>query len=231
LLFDTGPPGRREGLIGKNDKGTRGEMIIDFLSIGIVLGLSAGCSPGPLLMLVISETLHHDTKSGVKVALSPIITDLPIVVITLVLLVKLSGYHYALGLISLAGGMFVLFTGYEAIRTQAVELNLPKEQPKSLCKGVLTNLLSPHPYLFWITVGGPVLTKSLTIGRGEFFAFICSFYLALVGSKIMLAIAVGRSKVFLSSRLYLYIMRFLGILLAIFAIILFRAGLKLMGVS
>jgi threonine/homoserine/homoserine lactone efflux protein len=204
-------------------------MMLHFLSIGIILGLSAGLSPGPLLMMVISETLHHGPRSGMKVALAPVITDLPIILITLAILVKVSGYHYVLGIISLAGGVFVLFTGYEAIRTQAVELILPKEQPRSLQKGVLTNLLSPHPYLFWIGVGAPILTRSLSIGLAPFFAFIGSFYLSLVGAKMVLAIVVGRSKVFLSSRLYLYTMRFLGILLALFAVMLFREGLKLLG--
>ncbi len=203
--------------------------MIHFLSIGIILGLSAGFSPGPLLMLVISETLRHGTKSGMKVALAPIITDLPIILVTLACLVQLSGYHDILGIISLAGGLFVLFTGYEAIRTREVEIALPKEQPRSLLKGVLTNFLSPHPYLFWISVGAPMLTRSLTIGLAPFVAFIASFYLSLVGAKIVLAIAVGRSKQFLSSRLYLYIMRLLGVLLILLAVMLLREGLKLLG--
>lgn len=201
---------------------------MDFLTAGLVLGLSAGFSPGPLLMLVISETLHHGTRSGVRVALSPIITDFPIIAATLLLLVKLSGYHGLLGAISLAGGLFVLYTGYESLRTRPVQLDLPRERPKSLRKGVLTNFLSPHPYLFWTTVGAPLLTKSLNIGLAPFFAFIGSFYLSLVGAKIILAVAVGRSRAFMGSSVYLYIMRILGILLSFFALLLFREGYRLL---
>ena len=203
--------------------------MFDFLTAGLVLGLSAGFSPGPLLMLVISETLHHGTRSGVRVALSPVVTDLPIVLATLLLLVKVSGYHGVLGGVSLAGGVFVFATGWDSIRTRPVQLDLPKEQPKSLRKGVLTNFLSPHPYLFWITVGAPLLTKSLNIGWTAFFAFVLSFYLSLVGAKVILAVAVGRSKAFLSGRLYLYTMRFLGGLLVLFALLLFKEGLELLG--
>ncbi|BCG48141.1 Transporter, LysE family [Citrifermentans bremense] len=203
--------------------------MFDFITAGLVLGLSAGFSPGPLLMLVISETLHHGTRSGVRVALSPVITDLPIVLATLLLLVKVSGYHGVLGGISLAGGLFVLATGWESLRTRPVQLDLPKEPPKSLRKGVLTNFLSPHPYLFWITVGAPLLTKSLNIGWIAFFAFVGSFYLSLVGAKIVLAVAVGRSKAFLSGRLYLWIMRILGGLLVLFALLLFKEGVELLG--
>jgi len=56
--------------------------MLNFLTIGTLLGLSAGLAPGPLLTLVISETLQHDIKSGVKVALAPFITDLPIIILT-----------------------------------------------------------------------------------------------------------------------------------------------------
>ncbi|MBU5637789.1 LysE family translocator [Geomonas sp. Red69] len=204
--------------------------MIDFLTAGLVLGCSAGFSPGPLLMLVISETLSHGTRSGVRVALSPIITDFPIVAATLLLLMKVSGYHGILGCVSLAGGLFVLYTGYQSLRAKPVQLDLPKDPPKSLRKGVVTNLLSPHPYLFWITVGAPLLSRSLKVGPAAFVAFIGSFYLCLVGAKIVLALAVGRSRAFMGSRVYLWIMRLLGALLTFFALLLFREGLKLLGV-
>lgn len=204
--------------------------MLDFLTAGLVLGFSAGFSPGPLLMLVISETLTHGTRSGVRVALSPIITDFPIILATVLLLMNLSGYHGVLGVVSLAGGLFVLYTGYESLRAKPVALELPKEAPKSLRKGVLTNFLSPHPYLFWITVGAPILSRALNVGITALLAFIGSFYLSLVGAKIILAVAVGKSRAFMGSRLYLWIMRLLGALLTFFALLLFREGLKLLGV-
>ncbi len=202
--------------------------MLHFLTIGMVLGLSAGFAPGPLLMLVISETLRHGTRAGITVALAPVITDLPIILVTLVLLMKLAGYQAVLGIISLTGSLFVLYTAYATIRIQAVELVLPEDQPRSLAKGVLTNLLSPHPYLFWISVGAPLLYKSLSIGLSAFCSFLAGFYLSLVGAKILLAISIGRSRQLLRGRLYLYTMRLLGLLLALFAIMLFKDGLQLL---
>ncbi len=108
--------------------------MIHFLTIGTVLGLSAGFAPGPLLTLVISETLQHDIKSGVKVALAPIITDLPIIILTLFILSKLSNFHNILGIISLAGGLFILSMGYKSMRTKGVEINLQEMRPKSFNK-------------------------------------------------------------------------------------------------
>ena len=59
-----------------------------FLLSGVIFGLTLGVSPGPLLTLVISETLKHNRKEGIKVAIALTITDLPIVLITLLILSK-----------------------------------------------------------------------------------------------------------------------------------------------
>ena len=201
-----------------------------FLTFGIILGLSAGFAPGPLLTLVISETLQHDIKSGVKVALAPVITDLPIILLTLWVLARLADFNNILGIISLIGGCVILFMGYESIRIKNVELNLQEVRSNSLTKGILVNALSPHPYLFWLSVGAPTVTKAMNHNIIAPLAFICSFYVLLVGSKIILAIVVGKSKSFLSGSVYKYIMRFLGFILCFFAVILFRDGLQLLGI-
>ena len=204
--------------------------MIHFLTIGTVLGLSAGFAPGPLLTLVISETLQHDIKSGLKVAIAPIITDLPIIVLTLFVLSKLTSFHNILGVISLVGGSLILFMSYESLCTKGVELNLRKTEPRSLRKGILVNVLSPHPYLFWFSVGAPIMTKAISLNISAFLAFIISFCTFLVGSKIVLAILVGKSKAFLSGNVYIYTMRFLGLVLGVLAIALFYNGIELLGI-
>ncbi|HIJ42042.1 MAG TPA: LysE family transporter [Deltaproteobacteria bacterium] len=202
----------------------------DFLVTGVILGLAAGFSPGPLLTLVISETLRAGIRSGVKVALAPIITDLPIIILTLLLSAQLSRFHHILGGISILGGCFVVFLGIQCLRTKGVQIDLKTVKTRSLAKGVIVNILSPHPYIFWFSVGAPVVTKAM--GENVFApaAFIAGFYVCLVGSKILLAFLVGRWRGFLAGRGYLYIMRFLGFALCVLAVYLFRDGLNLIGI-
>ena len=200
----------------------------DFITTGIVLGLSAGFAPGPLLTLVISETLRHDIRSGVSVAVSPIFTDLPIIILTLAVLSQLSAFHNILGVISLIGGCVIVFMGYESINPKSPETYLSETEPKSLAKGILANALSPHPYLFWFSVGGPIMSRAMNLNMTAPFAFIGSFYFLLIGSKILLAALVSRSKSFLNGTLYIYTMRLLGLALCILALFLFRDGLRLL---
>jgi threonine/homoserine/homoserine lactone efflux protein len=203
--------------------------MISFLTTGTILGLSAGFTPGPLLTLVISETLKHDLKAGVKVALAPILTDLPIIILTLFMLAKLSHFHKVLGAISFLGGLFILYLGYESVRTKGVNIGLRDPKARSLRKGIIVNALSPYPYLFWFSVGAPTTIKAMGQSVFAAVAFVSSFYVLLVGSKIGLAILVGRSRSFLTGNPYVYTMRFLGLVLFVLAVLLFYDGLKLVG--
>jgi threonine/homoserine/homoserine lactone efflux protein len=196
--------------------------MIYFLSAGIIFGLSAGFAPGPLLALVVSETLHHGIKSGLKVALAPLITDAPVIAVTLFILSKLSEFNMLLGVISLLGGIVVCYIGVQTFRADAARVDLKTTHSHSLRKGVLVNLANPHPYLFWLSVGAPTAMKAAQQHILAAILFVFCFYLLLVGSKIILAITVGKSRAFLSGNTYRYTMKSLGIILIGFALFLFR---------
>ena len=201
-------------------------MVLDNLLIGIFLGLSAGFAPGPLLALVITETIQYDIKAGFKVAIAPVITDLPIILITLFLLSKLSSFNIVLAMISFLGAALIFYMGYESLQTQGMDIDAAKPKPKSLKKGVIINLLSPHPYLFWISIGSPILIKAANKNLIAAIAFIAGFYIFLICSKVLLAVVTGKSKYFLKTKLYLYIMKILGFALIGFAILLVIEGIK-----
>jgi threonine/homoserine/homoserine lactone efflux protein len=203
--------------------------MVEALLTGILLGLSAGIAPGPLLALVISETLRHGAYSGIKVALAPLITDLPIVVGALIVVQQLSGFDLFLGVISLVGAGFVTYLGIDAMRVKEIEISDESVRPRSLVRGVLTNLLSPHPYLFWFAVGAPVTITSHAQGLAASSSFIAAFYLLLVGCKIVLALVSARSRALLKGRAYHLIMKILGVLLCLFALLLVRDGLAFLG--
>jgi threonine/homoserine/homoserine lactone efflux protein len=218
-------------LNGGTETANRGDVeMIYYLAMGAVLGLSSGFAPGPLLMLVISETLQHDMKAGFKIALAPMITDLPIIILTLFIFSKLSNFHHLLGVISLIGGVFILIMGYQSLCIKGVEINLKERKPKSLIKGVLANVTNPNPYLFWLSVGAPTMTKAINQNIYTALVFIISFYFFLVGSKILVALFIGKSKFLLSSKVYLFAMRCLGLLLCALAMVLFRDGLTLLDI-
>ncbi len=196
-----------------------------YFIMGIILGTSAGFSPGPILTLVVSQSLRYGRKEGIKVALSPLITDMPIIAVTLFLLSQIPNLETVLGFISLFGAAFLVYLGYESIRFSGMETEIEAVKPQSLKKGIITNTLNPHPYLFWLTIGSPIVIKASQEATTSAALFLFAFYVCLVGAKIGIAYIIGGWRQFLKSALYVYINRFLGIILWLFAVLFFREGL------
>jgi threonine/homoserine/homoserine lactone efflux protein len=204
--------------------------MITVLASGAFLGLSCGLAPGPLLALVVAQTLRHGPREGCKIALTPLVTDAPIIVVALVVAAKLAQLRPLLGVVSIAGGAFVLYLAWDSLRPVRLGAEAPAEPPRSWFKGILTNLLSPHPWLFWLTVGAAILAKAIAQSWLAAVAFLFGFYLLLVGSKVLVALMAGRSRDLLAGRPYRVVMRVLAGLLGVFALLLFREGLRLLAV-
>ena len=171
------------------------------LALGLSLGFSAGVSPGPLVALIIQRTLAGGFRSGLRIAVAPLLSDLPIV---LGMLVLVGSVVPAAGLVGLriAGSIFILWLAITSWRRAGhhAETEAGIGSPRrDLLHGVLVNLLNPHPYVFWATVGAPVVIDAWRGGRPEAVsAFLVSFYVLLIGGKILLAAVVtqlrGRSR-------------------------------------
>ena len=198
-------------------------MITNFLLPGLLIGLTAGLSPGPLLTLVISETLIHGRKNGIKVATAPLFTDIPIVTVTVLIFNQLKNMNTVLGFISIAGGLFLAYLGYENLKVRESQFQTKPAKDQSLKKAIITNALSPHPYIFWLSVGGSYLVKG---NLPECSFFLLGFYLLLIGSKIAIACIIDKSKTLLKSRYFIYFIRILGLVLFIFSIILIKGGVE-----
>ncbi|HCK80841.1 MAG TPA: hypothetical protein DIC59_05175, partial [Candidatus Competibacteraceae bacterium] len=199
-----------------------------FLLSGILLGLSGGLSPGPLLALVAGETLRHGVRAGIWVALAPLVTDLPIITAAVLLLRPLADQNLPLGLITLGGGLYLAGQGWRALRFRGAELG-SGDPGGAWRRGVIANFLNPSPYLFWLAVGAPTVLAAGREGWPSALAFIAAFYLALVGSKVLLASMLGRARPVLQSAFYLALMRGLGVLLLGYGSALLYRGWRLLG--
>jgi threonine/homoserine/homoserine lactone efflux protein len=92
----------------------------------------------------------------------------------------------------------------------------------SLRRGAITNLLNPHPWVFWITVGVPILGDGTAT---EAMVFLIAFYLMLVGSKLVVAalLSAGRERL-LRGAGYRLALRASGVLLLAAAVALAIEG-------
>ena len=205
--------------------------MLEFFIAAAVFGLSGGLSPGPLLTLVVSETLARGRNAGLAVSMSPLITDGPAIAAAVFLLGRVENSDAALGIIGIAGGALLTTYGIAGLRgaeLKVEEFEVERKVWASLGKGVSVNFLNPNPYLFWLTIGTPILLRAHESSWFLAIGFLVVFYFALVGSKCVLTILVARSRAVLRGRAYVLVNRILAVALLVFAAIFIREGFLLL---
>lgn len=200
----------------------------NFISAALFFGCIAGISPGPLMALIIAETMKQGKATGIKIAFAPLITDLPIMALSIFVLSQLAFLHVILGLISFGGGVYLLYLAYENITLRHVKMQ-PLKTFSSLRKVILTNFLNPGPYVFFFSIGGPMIVSATRIHGYNTPLFISLFFTTFITINVAIAFGVHGFKFFFHSRQYLYALRLVGIVLLFFSISLFHQSLQYVG--
>ncbi len=203
------------------------EQHLPFAVKAVALGLPAGLLPGPLLTLVVAEAVQHGRQAGMRVATAPLFSDAPIVAATVLVLSRLAAFHGILGSISLIGAAFLCILAYRSVQATSA---VAGEHPRSLVKGIAANMLNPNPYLFWFSVGAPLLVAAWQTGLAAALSFLGAFYGSLIGAKLAVAAVAARSRELLDGRGYRLVTRLLAVLLLAMAGWLTLDGLRLLGV-
>jgi len=210
---------------------------VEALLAGLVLGLGSGVSPGPLLALAISTTMRRGLRAGLLVVSAPLVTDTLFIVLTVTVISQLSPTIVA-GL-SLVGAAVIAWFAWEnahearradiaALRTEPPTESgnrLTRLTRQPLLQAATVNVLNPAPWLFWISAGAPLLIGFADQGWGLVIAFLVAFYVAIIGSKALLVVAIAAGRHRLSTRGYRLILAGVAIMLAILAV-----GLAINGV-
>lgn len=166
--------------------------VVSFFLRGAALGISAAAAPGPLQTLLISETLLGGIRRGARVTLAPLVTDAPIIVLVLLVLVRIP--PAAVQALSIAGGVYVLFLALGMWRQWRSGGVGASEQTRAeavgwqgLRRAVVLNWLNPSPYAFWVLVSGPILVGALDRSVLHGAAFLIGFYGVFVASMLVIA--------------------------------------------
>jgi len=195
--------------------------------LGAGIGFVSGVSPGPVLTLVVSETLKGGWLRGAAVAAGPLLADGPIILVALTVMRELP--PGMIPAISAIGGVFLL---YLAVTTglSARHATLPKTGRVAARGGLLTGLLAralgPHPYLFWFLVGGPAVLQAQHDSWAAVGAFLVGYYATIVGSNVGLALLLHRWVRLLSERIYRGVLLVASLILAVYALLLARTAIQ-----
>jgi threonine/homoserine/homoserine lactone efflux protein len=163
-----------------------------YLILGMTYAFAAAVQPGPLQTYLISQTLSHGWRRTLPAALCPLISDGPIIVLVLLVLSRVPVWM-AQGL-RLAGGAFVLYLAWGALKAwRGYGANDVAPAPSSVLRAALVNVLNPNPYISWSLVLGPLLLKGWREAPAHGVALLAGFYgtlvLSLAGTIALFAAA------------------------------------------
>jgi threonine/homoserine/homoserine lactone efflux protein len=168
-----------------------------FISQALSFGLAAGTAIGPLHTLLMTVTLAYGWRMGVFIALSPLMTDVPIILLMTGLLSQLpSAFGPILNIIGAFAVSFIAYRTYVELQTP-VKLADNETQPLSrtvLLRGMMMNFLNPAPYIFWGTITGPLLRQALDESVLTGALFLLAFYGTFLGLMLIFMVIFDRAR-------------------------------------
>jgi threonine/homoserine/homoserine lactone efflux protein len=169
--------------------------MLTYLLQGLTLGFAAGVQPGPFQTYLISQTLSQGWRRTWIAAFAPLLSDGPIVALSLLVLSQVPDWFQRV--LQIVGGLFVLYLAWGAYQAWTAfspdSETSPQNGPQSLLRAAMMNALSPGPYLFWSLVIGPLIVTTWRDNPSNALSIVLAFYLAMIGVNITVVVLFGQA--------------------------------------
>lgn len=173
--------------------------MIAYLLFGVTYAFAAAVQPGPLQAWLVARTLSHGWRRALPGAFSPLLSDGPIIALSLLALSRMPAW--LLPVIRIAGGAvllaFALLAARDWRRAGAQRSADPApagSAPRSLLGAAAVNFTSPGPYLGWSLVMGPLLLRGWREAPARGIALLAGFYGTMVLAMALMILAIGAAR-------------------------------------
>ncbi len=150
-------------------------MTLDGGAIGgaFALGFALGAAPGPVQMLILSETAKRGLEGGLRVMLGANLTLLGILVVLALGFSSLAPGPGAIRTLQVVGGLFLLWIGGVELRSILIEARsrlggdlapVAAGRLGPTAKGVASVILNPGAWVFFATTASAMIAKVTSDG-------------------------------------------------------------------
>ncbi|MBN2372958.1 LysE family transporter [bacterium] len=201
-----------------------------------IIALSGAMMPGPLLTITISESIKRGKWTGAFMILGHSILELGLMLLILAGFDHLFKTNKTIGIISLIGGIILLWMGWDTIRkAKGVSLSYKSEIQGKSCygpvlTGIFASISNPYWSIWWATIGIGYMAASLIYGWIGIAAFFTGHISADFAWYTLISFSVAGGKRFISNRIYHGVLVACGGILFLFGIIFLHMGLRKMGI-
>jgi threonine/homoserine/homoserine lactone efflux protein len=197
--------------------------MLSYLIQGLGMGIYAGVLPGPTQAFILSKTIKNGWKNALPLAFVPLVSDLPIALLFCLLVSALPAN--LLLIIQLFGGGYLVFLGHQTWKAAKVDgtESTQSEQARGFWQTVGINFTNPNVYVFWGTIGAPIVVSGWNQNPATGLAFILGMYTMLVlvvASTILLFGLTGN----LPEKAKFWVLGILALIVAVFGLYQFVTG-------
>lgn len=192
--------------------------------LAFAIGFSVASIPGPMIVLIGTETLRKGARAGLVTMTAPLLLD-GLMMLPLGLLLQASLFSgKGVVVLGLAGAAFLAWLGIQSLSARASEALKLKGQNaaptarerevSSFLKALLTHLTSPYPYLYWGTAGSSFVRQGYEAGGVPGAAlFPLGFWAGASAFTLLVIYLITRGRKMLPERFEPHLHRVSGILL------------------
>jgi len=168
--------------------------MLPYLLLATSYAFAAAVQPGPFQAFLIAQTITNGWRKTVPAVFAPLLSDIPIVCLVLLVLTQVPPLF--VNLLRLAGGVYLLYLAYGALKTFRTygrpDAAPPAAVSQTIFKAALVNLLNPNPYLGWALVMGPLLLRAWQENPSYAIALVVLFYAVMIlSTAVILALFAG----------------------------------------
>lgn len=187
--------------------------------LSFLIALSGAVAPGPLLALTVKRVYREGFLVGLLLIVGHGFLESLMVVLLIAGLKPLLANDYLIFIISLAGGVFLLWMAWPMLRETIEELNIIREKESkkelpALVAGALISLSNPYWFIWWVSIGAALLYSSNRAGLAGLVSFFAGHLTGDFAWYSLVSYLIAKGKNLLHSRFYFYLLKACGIFLA-----------------
>lgn len=200
--------------------------MLAFITQGLLLGVYAGATPGPFLAFLMAQSLRVGWRRTLPAAFAPLLSDSPAILLCIFILSQTPDWF--ISALRLVGGGVLLWMAYGTLSTarqaSLAEPSSANENSRSLMRATLMNLFNPNIYIFWSTIGAPIVLDGFKYSRIHGFSFIAAMYATLIPTLAVIIFLSGAANRF-TPRVRTILSYALGGMLVLFGLYQISQGL------
>ncbi|HEY8391444.1 MAG TPA: LysE family transporter [Capillibacterium sp.] len=209
--------------------------MLDIFMESLLIGYSGAVMPGSLLTYTLERSMQTGVKAGFMISLGHSLLELILVILLYLGFGPYLSADLAQIIIGLAGGIVLLILGGKMVKqSRSGQVTIPQPaatrtgKGSMLLGGALISAANPYFTLWWAVVGLGLMMKAFNrFGP----AGILLFYLGHIFSDfswyLFVAWLIGKTRSFLSLKVYKVLIICLGVCLIAFGISFFLHALRL----